>query len=407
MSEQYMDTRAAVPFELEVDAMTDRSQGDSDRPARRRRRRRTEAVDERDRRSRVSGRKKSRSGGSEAVPSEAAIDRARELHALDESLVSDEERAYVEARKRAEEKVRLMRDISKPALINLVLLVFIPFAGVGYFAYNLWRYGRRVYRVMVEPEIRDRFVDGEVSKRLDARVHAQRRAMEGEHARSVEKLSASIAHEIRNPITAAKSLVQQMAEEPRSPDNVEYAQVALAELERVERSVSHLLRFARDEEMRSQDVALSDVMDSALETFRERVEREFVTVTRSFDSEGVIRGDAEKLRRIAINLIGNAVDALVESDVVDRSIEVSLGENLAGTEVWLRIRDNGPGIPTEAATRIFDPFYTSKQSGTGLGLSITRKLVEAHGGEIELTADIDQGTEFVVTFPKDGNGGTR
>ncbi|MEE3329417.1 MAG: HAMP domain-containing sensor histidine kinase [Myxococcota bacterium] len=399
MSDSYTHPRATVPFDQEVDSMSDVPRGDSNRPRRRRRRRRHA-------KSRDSGRGE-RAGDEDLTPTEPGLERARELHSLDESLVSEDERAYVEAHRRAEEKVRLMRDISRPALINLALLIFVPPAGFGYLIYNIWSYGRRVYRVLIEPEIRDRFVDGEVSKRLDARVQAQRRAMEGEHARSLEKLSASIAHEIRNPITAAKSLVQQMGEEPRSPENVEYAQVALSELERVERSVSHLLRFARDEEMRPQEVSLSDVLDSALETFRERAEREYVSVTRSFDSAGMVRGDAEKLRRVAINLIGNAIDALVESDVVDRSVEVAMGENLAGTEVWFRVKDNGPGIESEIAKRIFDPFYTSKQSGTGLGLPITRKLVEAHGGEIELITDVGQGTEFVVTFPKEGNGGIR
>src|SRR5262249_57733345 len=85
-------------------------------------------------------------------------------------------------------------------------------------------------------------------RRVRATLDGGRRALEGRHARSLEELSASIAHEIRNPITAAKSLVQQMEEDPRGAENVEYARVALAELERVERSVSHLLRFARGEE---------------------------------------------------------------------------------------------------------------------------------------------------------------
>ena len=356
--------------------MSDGSDSNQGRPARRHRRRRHSHDD-------------------------PALERARELHAIDESLVSDEERAWVEAHERAEEKVALMRKLSKPALINLALLVFLFPIGVIYLLYNLWVFGPRLYRVLLEPELRDRFVDGEVSKRLDARVHAQRRALEGEHARSLEKLSASIAHEIRNPITAAKSLVQQMGEEPRSPDNVEYAQVALAELERVERSVSHLLRFARDEEMRAQDVALRDVLESAMETFRDRAERENVALVGSFDCEGAIKGDPEKLRRIAINLVGNAVDAIVESDASQRRVEVALGENLAGTEVWMRVRDTGPGIATDVAARVFDPFYTQKQSGTGLGLPITRKLVEAHGGEIELSTEVGRGTEFVVTFPKD------
>jgi signal transduction histidine kinase len=93
--------------------------------------------------------------------------------------------------------------------------------------------------------------------------------------------------------------------------------------------------------------------------------------------------------------------------VPDPVIEVSLGENLAGSEVWVRISDNGPGIDDELRDKIFNPFVTSKQSGTGLGLPITRKLVEAHGGEIELhspldtAGGLDSGTEFVLTFPKD------
>ena len=73
----------------------------------------------------------------------------------------------------------------------------------------------------------------------------------------------------------------------------------------------------------------------------------------------------------------------------------------------MRVRDNGPGIEPEVAARIFDPFFTQKQSGTGLGLPITRKLVEAHGGEIELDSELGRGTEFVVTFPKRTEGDAR
>jgi signal transduction histidine kinase len=338
---------------------------------------------------------------------DVSLDRVAELERIDESLLDEDERAYLEARRRAEEKVDLYRELVKVGPIALLLLIFLFPVGVIFTAYQVMRIGRRTYQTLIEPGVRDRLVAEEVGKRLDARVHAQRRAMEGEHARSLEKLSASIAHEIRNPITAAKSLVQQMGEEPSSTDNVEYAQVALSELERVERSVSHLLRFARDEELREQDVLMADVVDSALETFRERAARDGIAIERSFDTEGALRGDPEKLRRVAINLVGNAIDALADSATVDARIEVALGENLAGNEVWLRVRDNGPGIEPEIAARIFDPFFTQKQSGTGLGLPITRKLVEAHGGEIELDSEIGRGTEFVVTFPKESRGGAR
>ena len=84
----------------------------------------------------------------------------------------------------------------------------------------------------------------------------ERRVLEGRHVRSLEDLSAQVAHEIRNPITAAKSLVQQMGEDPTSAENVGYAKVALEELDRVERSVAHLLRYAREEDLRLAEVSL-------------------------------------------------------------------------------------------------------------------------------------------------------
>ena len=118
-----------------------------------------------------------------------------------------------------------------------------------------------------------------------------------------------------------------------------------------------------------------------------------------------MRGDAEKLRRVIINLVGNAIDALEEAKTPDSGIQINAGENLAGTEVWLRVKDNGPGMDSATLERVFNPFFTSKASGTGLGLALSKKIVDAHGGSIEATSVIGQGTEFLLTFPKQlGNG---
>jgi signal transduction histidine kinase len=263
-----------------------------------------------------------------------------------------------------------------------------------------WRPARRAYRLFGEPRLRERFIEQEVEKQVHATLSDERRELEGEHAKSMQQLSASIAHEIRNPITAAKSLVQQMEEDPTSRENVEYAHVALEELRRVERSVSHLLRFARDEEMGIAELRMAELVESAVETFRDRLHRAGIELRVSADSEGALRGDAEKLRRVVINLVGNAIEALEEGGSAEPRIEVSLGENLAGDEVWLRVKDNGPGIDAEAQERMFSPFYTSKTEGTGLGLAICRKLVDAHGGRIELASRPGAGAEFVVTLPK-------
>jgi signal transduction histidine kinase len=319
---------------------------------------------------------------------------------IDAALLSPGERALREAQRVADAKVRLAGDAIKFGAITLVLLIFLP--PVGIVLLIIWglRYLKDFYRLVLEPRLRERFLEEEVEKRVHAHLSDERRTLEGEHARSMQELSASIAHEIRNPITAAKSLVQQMEEEPSAPENVEYARVALEELTRVERSVSHLLRFARDEEMRLSTVQLGDVVDSAVETFRDRIARSGIRVTRRIDSPGALQGDAEKLRRVVINLVGNALDALEEARTQAPAVEVAVGEDLAGASVWLRVADNGPGIEPAVRDKIFSPFYTSRANGTGLGLPICKKLVEAHGGTIEASSTPGRGSEFLLSFPK-------
>ena len=91
------------------------------------------------------------------------------------------------------------------------------------------------------------------------------------------------------------------------------------------------------------------------------------------------------------------------------TLKIMSGDNLAGTEVWVRVLDNGPGIDADTQRKVFDPFYTTKASGTGLGLALSKKIVDAHGGTMELDSSPDSGTEFVLSFPKQGQSrrGTR
>ena len=319
--------------------------------------------------------------------------------------LSPEQRAYREARRRANLKLSFISHFIAYASVIFLILVVGGFRPALITALA-WGIGIvfHYFGAIAAPGLRRRLIEHEVRREVEANVTSARRRLEDKHARSLEQLSASIAHEIRNPITAAKSLVQQMGEDPASQENVSYAKVALDELDRVERSISHLLRFAREEEVRVSDLRLADVLESALETFRERIERQGVHVEREIASDGAMRGDAEKLRRVVINLIGNALDALEEAGTEQPAVQVASGENLAGNELWFRIRDNGPGIDPDQLQRIFSPFYTSKSSGTGLGLAISKKLIDAHGGSIEAESTPGEGTAFLVIFPRQRGG---
>ncbi len=318
-----------------------------------------------------------------------------------ERELSPEEQAYQEARRNAERKIKFVQHFVTYFFVCFFLF-FVAGRVVSTIVGLAWGIGlaSHFFQAIVAPDLRRKWVSSEVDAQVARSVTRERRALEGENLRSLEELSASIAHEIRNPITAAKSLVQQMGEDPGSADNVEYAQVALKELDRVERSISHLLRYAREEAMDVREMQLQEVLESALDTLRDRIDGAGVKLALEVDCEGSMEGDPEKLRRVLINLVGNALDAFEEVGTRDPNLEVALGENLAGTEVWVRIKDNGGGMDAETQKKIFRPFYTSKSNGTGLGLAITRKLVDAHNGRVELHSTPGQGTEFVLTFPK-------
>ncbi len=327
-----------------------------------------------------------------------------------------EETVYERAERRARQKVAWVRQAFAFGVVMLVLMILSRGPGlvVALILGLTWgvTLAMRAFSLFVADGLRDRWVAQEVDEQVRQQVSLQRRAMEAERTRSMEELSASIAHEIRNPITAAKSLVQQMGEDPASSENVEYAAVALEELERVERSVAHLLRYGREESLKRQPVELSAVVEDALTLLAERIQSLGVEVIRDFDEVGTLSADYDMLRRLFLNLIGNALDAFEEVRRVADSHEsaqhptlsISLGESLARTEVWVRVADNGPGMDAETREQVFRPFFTSKERGTGLGLALARKLVEAHDGQIELHSAPGEGTEFLITLPRRAGG---
>jgi signal transduction histidine kinase len=247
------------------------------------------------------------------------------------------------------------------ALINLLTTWYPWFLwpamgwGFGLFAHYMAVFGQRT--------LRERYFEPAVERE----VRREKVAMNTEKQASIEELSATLAHEIRNPIAAAKSLVQQMGEDPHSFENVEYAKVALDELDRVERRVSHLLKYAKEEDYSFDQVNLSAVVDSALQQLRAKLDAAKVQIARNYISGPTLLADEEKLRQVFTNILANAVDALAD---VPENRRIDLFVENGGRLATVRIRDNGCGIPSDKIDRIFNPFFTTKDQGTGLGMAI-------------------------------------
>jgi signal transduction histidine kinase len=248
--------------------------------------------------------------------------------------------------------------------------------------------------------IQSRVFEPAIQREVQREVMQEKEQLRTEKQASLDELTATFAHEIRNPIAAAKSLVQQMGEDPASLENVEYARVAIDELDRVERRIAHLLKYAKEEDFEMAPVNLASVVDSALTQMRSKLDATGVAAVRNYIAGPTIEADAEKLKQVFANVLDNAIDAL--SPVAEgRRIDLFI-EN-GGDAATVRIRDNGAGIASEKLERIFKPFFTTKENGTGLGLSICRSIAWQFGASLEIDSDEGKGTEVqVLLAPIDG-----
>ncbi len=279
------------------------------------------------------------------------------------------------------------------ALINLLTTWYPWFLwpaigwGFGVFSHYMGVFGSRA--------LKERYFDPAVERELQR----EKAVMNTEKQASIDELSSTIAHEIRNPIAAAKSLVQQMGEDPQSVENVEYAKVALDELDRVERRISHMLKFAKEEDYELAPTNLAGVVDAALTQMRGKLDAAKVAAVRNYITGPTVVADQEKLKQVFANVLDNAIDAF---DGVPENRRIELYIENGGSNAVVRLRDNGCGIPPDRLSRIFNPFFTTKEKGTGLGMAISKKIVEAHAGTMDAVSEVGRGTEFVVTLPLPG-----
>src|SRR6266849_5166179 len=227
-------------------------------------------------------------------------------------------------------------------------------------------------------------------------VAVERSLAHSEKLAAIGELAARIAHEIRNPVTAARSLAQQLAREPASPFAAEH-RLILGELERVERQVAALLRFARREEFHFEPVDLAELVRATLEAFRPRLEASGAALELEVADGVTARADREKLRQVLVNVIENALDAMTAKTAGPRTLSVAVGNGHGAAA--LEVRDSGSGVPADALPRLFEPFFSLKPSGTGLGLAIARRTIEAHGGRIAACAGRGGGLVVSIELP--------
>jgi len=234
-------------------------------------------------------------------------------------------------------------------------------------------------------------------KRLEERVRCADRLV------ALGEMAATVAHEIRNPLGGIEGFAALLERDlAGQPDQCEMARQIVQGARALNRIVAGLLDFTRPVELRFRRARLDEVADAALAVVEQemRAAHPGVTVVRDYAEETTVTIDPEQMYGVVVNLARNAWQALGTEGGI--TVTIDGARHSAGNDgaLALCVRDTGCGMSDETRRRLFSPFFTTKESGTGLGLSVVRKIVEAHGGMIEVETALHEGTAFTVTLPR-------
>jgi two-component system, NtrC family, sensor kinase len=246
-------------------------------------------------------------------------------------------------------------------------------------------------------------LERQVEDRTAALRSAQDQLVRSEKLSSLGKLSASIAHEINNPLAGILTFAKLIVRTPEqgAPDEatrrtlVRHLLLVQRETERCSAIVRNLLDFARERPLALKDLNVNLVVDEAVQLLANQIQIQGIALEKRLDRVPLVEGDFGQLRQACVNVIMNGCEAMARGGRL--SIESAVIEG--GRWVEVAFQDSGPGIPPDHLGRIFDPFFTTKEKGTGLGLSVVYGIVERHGGKIDLQTQIGKGTRIAIRLP--------
>ncbi len=220
---------------------------------------------------------------------------------------------------------------------------------------------------------------------------------QGERERAWKEMAKQVAHEIKNPLTPMKLLVQHLRQAfkdkaaNRETLVDEITQTLTEQINTLARIASEFSNFARMPERMFERVDVHLLLREARQLFSEvkgiEIQTKFCDISPS------LIADREELRRVCINIIRNAIQAM------DERGKIVIGTEVRGHHCLVTFEDNGPGIPPELQSKVFEPNFSTKSDGMGLGLAMARKVIEDLNGTISLESTLGKGTIIIVTLP--------
>jgi len=247
------------------------------------------------------------------------------------------------------------------------------------------------------------FQDLTATKEMEKEVERNKRlAIIGE-------MAAGLAHEIRNPLASLSGSIQMLKKNLNANLNIDETndrlmQITLRARDQLENVVKDFLLLARPNLSNYEKININILIDDVIESLRYSTDwHKHIKVERISCNLAEIFGNKTELRQMFWNLILNAVQSMPDGGRLKIETEFIPSDN-GKDYLGIRINDTGCGIEKNSAAKIFNPFYTTKEKGTGLGLAIANRIVKSHGGKINISSKLNQGTQLVVLLPKRGKG---
>jgi signal transduction histidine kinase len=235
-------------------------------------------------------------------------------------------------------------------------------------------------------------------------VHSQTLLEKQEKLATLGTLAAGIAHEIRNPLTSLKARLYTLEKHLQVvPAARKDTDIINAEISRLERIVKDVLSFARPADPKLETIVADTLLRDIQGLMSPHLETCSVHLVRETNPELLIRADSAHLKQVLINLVRNAGESIEGAGTITLRTRATR-TTLAGREsdvVIIEVSDTGKGIPPEVEKRLFDPFFSTKETGTGLGLPIAARIVEKHGGTLQYQTQPGHGTTFGVVLPRE------
>jgi PAS domain S-box-containing protein len=238
-----------------------------------------------------------------------------------------------------------------------------------------------------------------ICRDITERIETEKRIRESERLAHIGKLTTSLAHEIRNPLSSVKMNSQIILKNSALDGNDKRRmEIVVSEISRLEGILDEMLDFARPVKLKFEQVSISRVVDSCLEIMDTRIREKNITVTRRYEKRvPQTLVDQEKIEQTLINVLLNSIEVLPSQGGNIEIVTKQPGKN--GNPLRIEINDDGPGINAGDLPFIFDPFFSNKKQGTGLGLSNVKKIIEAHGGSVDVMTIRPHGTRVCLTIP--------